>query len=146
MKKLILFIGFGLFLTSQNTFAQTCAHGTKSADAKSCVKPTEAALKAAKMDASIETKVCEKSGSVCFIRKSVGADGASTSTEVKYDEATASFVNIPAGSGSGNGKSCSSSKACCAKGSASGKACCKSKGTAAVTPENMAPTQEKKSE
>jgi hypothetical protein len=144
MKKLVLFLGFGLFVFSGNAIAQTCSHGAKTAEAKHCVKPSEAALKAASMDAGIETKVCEKTGSVCFLRKTTSADGTVSTAEVKYDEASASFVSITEGDAK-TGKACSSSKKCCAKGSANGKACCKSKGTAAVS-ENVSPTQMPKSE
>lgn len=149
MKKLILFIGFGLFALAGNGYAQTCAHGAKTAEAKSCVKPSEAAFKAASLDATIETKTC-KDGSVCFIRKTTNADGTASTAQVMYDEAKATFVNLTedeASAGAGKtGKACSTSKACCSKGSASGKACCKAKSTAAVTPaENVAPEQPTKS-
>lgn len=145
MKKLILLIGIGCFALAGSGIAQTCSHGSKTVEAKSCVKPSEAALKAASLDASIETKVCEKSGSVCFLKKTTDAQGNVSKSEVKYDEATAQFVSIPeneATAGSeGKVKSCSKSKACCAKGSASGKACCKAKSTAAVAaPDDVAPT------
>ncbi|MBK8955180.1 MAG: hypothetical protein IPM34_06440 [Saprospiraceae bacterium] len=144
MKKLVLFVAFGLFLSAQSAVAQ-CSHAAKSAEAKQCVKPSEAALKAASLDASIETKVCEKSGSVCFMKKTTAEDGTSTSTEVRFDEATAQFVAIPAADASMDAstakKSCA--KACCAKGK-SGKACCasKAKGTASTTnSENVAPAK-----
>jgi hypothetical protein len=143
MKKLIVFIGFGLFALAGNGYAQTCNHGAKSAEAKTCVKPSEAALKAASLDPTIETKTC-KDGSVCFIRTTKDAQGVASTTQLMYDEAKAEFVSMPEGGmgGAGNGKACSASKACCAKGAASGKACCKAKGTAAVTaPENAAPEQ-----
>ena len=144
MKKLLLLIGFGLFAYSASLSAQTCSHANKTAEAKTCVKPSEAALKAASMDASIETKVCEKSGKVCFLKKTTDAQGATTSTEVRYDEAQAQFVSIT--DADGKPKTCSSAKACCAKGG-KGKACCKSKSTASVAAhENVAPAQQPKSE
>ncbi len=139
MKKLIICTFLGLFLSANYSFAQ-CTHASKSAEAKTCVKPSEAALKAAAKDPNIETKVCENSGSVCFKRKSVAADGTASVEDVRYDETTASFVAIPSASGAEK-KSCSSSKACCAKGSASGKACCKAKSSASVPTENAAPAK-----
>ncbi len=152
MKNLILVIVMGLFAVAGTGYAQSCSHASK-ASAKTCVKPSEAALKAASMDATIETKVCEKSGKVCFLKKSTDAEGNVASAEVMYDEATAQFVSLPAESdatteaAAGAVKSCSKSKACCSKGSKSGKACCKSKGTASVSaPENAAPAQNIKSE
>ncbi len=149
MKKLIVFIGFGLFALAGNGYAQTCNHGSKTAEAKTCAKPSEAALKAASLDPTIETKTC-KDGSVCFVRKTTDASGVAITTQLTYDEAKAQFVamtDAEATPGSAkNGKACSASKACCAKGAASGKACCKAKGTAAVTaPENAAPEQPAKS-
>ncbi len=138
MKNLFLLLGF-VFLISASSSAQTCSHGAKSAEAKSCVKPSETAMKAAANDPSIETKVCEN-GTVCFIKSTKDAQGNVSKTSVKYDEATASFVSLPAAeAGASTGKSCSSSKACCAKGAAGGKACCKSKSTASVQTENVAP-------
>lgn len=150
MKNWIFVLGLGLFAFTGSGIAQNCSHASK-ASAKTCVKPSEEALKAASMDASIETKVCEKSGTVCFLKKSTDAEGNSASTEVKYDEATASFVSIASsdasiGEDANAAKSCSKSKACCKKGSKSGKACCKSKSTAAVSQENTAPAQDLKSE
>ncbi len=141
MKKLIICTFLGLFFIANSSYAQ-CSHASKTAEAKNCVKPSEAALKAAANDPNIETKVCEGSGSICFKRKSVSADGTASFEDVRFDEASASFVAIPAGSAAGSDKkSCSASKACCAKGSASGKACCKAKSSAAAPNENAAPAK-----
>ena len=146
MKKLVLFFGLSMLFVSANAIAQSCSHGSKSAEAKSCVKPSEAAMKAASMDASIETKVCEKSGSVCFLKKSTDASGNVSKSEVRYDEASAQFVALSteADASAKSGKSCSSSKACCSKGAKAGKACCASKGTASTG--QVAPSQNVKSE
>lgn len=148
MKKLVLFVAFGLFLATNYSVAQ-CSHASKTAEAKQCIKPSEAALKAASMDANIETKVCEKSGAVCFKKKTVGADGVASYADVRFDEATAQFVAIPAdeaAAGASTGKK-SCSKSCCAKGSAAKGCCSKSKGTASATnSENMAPAQPAKTE
>jgi len=148
MKNLFLLLGFVFLISAGTASAQTCSHGAKSAEAKSCAKPSETAMKAAANDPSIETKVCEN-GSVCFFKVSKDASGLGLKTAVRYDDATASFVNIPSAEASATGatgKSCSPSKACCAKGSANGKACCKSKSTAAVQTENVAPAPQTKSE
>ncbi|MCC6753123.1 MAG: hypothetical protein IT266_03955 [Saprospiraceae bacterium] len=151
MKKTILLIAFGMFAFAGSVAAQ-CSHGAKAAESKTCVKPSEAAIKAASMDANIETKVCEKSGSVCFKRKSVGADGTASYEEVRYDEATAQFVALsPDASATGaEKKSCSSKgngKSCCSS-KGKGKSCCasKAKGTAAAPTENVAPAPNEKSE
>jgi len=148
MKNLFLLLGFAFLISAGTVSAQTCSHGAKTAEAKSCAKPSETAMKAAANDPSIETKVCEN-GSVCFMKMSKDAQGNVSKTAVRYDDATASFVSIPsteASAGGAAGKSCSSSKACCAKGAANGKACCKSKSTAAVQTENAAPAPQTKSE
>jgi hypothetical protein len=142
MKNWILFIGFGLFVFAGSANAQTCSHGSKSAQAKKCEKPSEAALKAASLDPTIETKVCEKGGYACFMKTTTDAQGNVTKSEVKYDEAKAQFVSISDADmkDAKNGKACSMSKACCAKGAANGKACCKAKGTASVnSPADVAP-------
>lgn len=146
MKNLILFVLFGLFISNNAAFAQTCSHGSKSAEAKTCVKPSDAAMKAAAQDPNIETKVCEKSGSVCFKRKTVGADGVASFADVRFDEATASFVAIESdAAATGSAKS---GKACCSSSKSCKKSCCaKGKGTASATgSENVAPSQNTKSE
>ena len=89
MKKLFLFLTFGLLFTVAQSNAQSCCK--KGSASKQCVKPSdmsEAAIKAADADPSIEKKVCAESGKVCFMKKS--ADG--TSTAVTYDEATAKLA------------------------------------------------------
>jgi hypothetical protein len=134
MKKLLFFIGFGLFLGATTLSAQNCSHAQKTGanscakSASTCSKPSDAALKAAAADASIETKVCETSGSVCFKRKAVDAStGAVSYTDLKYDEATASFVNLPAES--------SKAKACCA----GKKTCCAAKKTTSTSQTTVTP-------
>ena len=116
MKKLVF---FSLFFLAVGYLSAQCSHG--SAAAKSCSngqKASEAALKAAAADPNIEKRVCEGSGMVCFKRKSVdAATGTVSYADVKFDEGTATFVNI-AGCSAG-------SKTCCKAGASSGKACCK---------------------
>jgi hypothetical protein len=150
MKNWIVIIGLGLFAFAGTGYAQTCSHGSKTASANSCVKPSEAALKAASLDPSIEQKTCKGSKGICFVKKTTDAQGMVSTEPVMYDEAKAQFVSISEGNASSKtGKSCSASKACCAKGA--GKACCKSKGTAAVanptsvTPDDIAPAEQSKS-
>ena len=128
MKNWILFIGLGLFTFAGSGFAQTCSHGSKTAQANNCLKPSEAALKAASLDPSIETKTCKETKGICFVKKTTDAQGMVSTEQVRFDEATAQFVSITEAT---TGKACTPSKSCCAKGSA--KACCKAKGTAAVS-------------
>ncbi len=115
---LALFLIFGL--TISNLSAQ-CKHSAAATE-KSCSKTasvSEAALKAAAADATIEKKVCEKSGCVSFQRKSVDANGTASYTAVQYDEAKAMFVDMPT-------EAKSEVKACCKAGAS--KSCCKGKG------------------
>ncbi|MCC6816858.1 MAG: hypothetical protein IT267_10640 [Saprospiraceae bacterium] len=123
MKKVLFFILLGSFLTIGTLSAQCCKGGAK----KSCSKSSQAsnlkadeayvlaASDAAAKDASIEKRVCEKSGKVSFFRNTTDASGATASTEVMFDQGTATFVN----SSSTSGK-----KSCCSKGS---KSCSKDK-------------------
>ncbi|MBK6700181.1 MAG: hypothetical protein IPK88_16960 [Saprospiraceae bacterium] len=139
MKKLFLFLTFGLLFTVAQSNAQSCCK--KGSASKQCVKSSdmsEAAIKAADADPSIEKKVCAESGKVCFMKKS--ADG--TSTAVTYDEATAKFVNYVPSENSATAKSCSSKsgKACCSKGA---KSCAKGQANAGSSDANsvVAPTK-----
>ncbi|NOT37202.1 MAG: hypothetical protein HOP11_07470 [Saprospiraceae bacterium] len=129
MKKLIFFVLLGSVL-SIGTISAQCSHGAK----KSCSKSAEAsastdpayvmaASEAATKDASIEKRVCEKSGKVCFYKNTQDATGSTVSTEVTFDQATATFVNATPATESKKA-CCSSKKACCAKGA---KSCSKEK-------------------
>ncbi len=128
MKQLFLFVLLSCTFTVGTLSAQACCKGKKT-----CSKTAEAsastdqayvvaASDAASKDATIEKRVCEKSGKVCFYRNSKDANGASASTEVMYDQATATFVNLAA-TGE-NAKACSSGKKACCKGA---KSCSKDK-------------------
>ncbi len=106
--------------------AQSCGSAAKSNSSASTQssasvqyeKPSEQALKAAAMDPSIETKTCEKTGKVCFKKKSVdAATGEVSYHEVRYDEATASFVNFTPAAESGKAKACCKGKKACSKSS-----------------------------
>lgn len=139
MKKLFF---LAICLISINFVQAQCSHAQKAA-AKSCVGSasiSEAALKAAAADPSIEKKECKESGKVCFVRKTVDEAGVASTTEVRFDESTSTFVNqmpeleaASAGKAEGGAKA----KSCCKGGAA--KACCKggakscSKGSASAT-------------
>ena len=141
MKKLfVLFAFMGLVSFAVN--AQTCC-AKKSASTTS-VESNDVIVKAASLDASVEQRVCEKSGSVSFVRKNVCEKSGKVSyVDVQYDAATQKFVNV---SPSDNAhattsskvkkvaattkKDCSAAeKAGCSK-TASSKSCC-SKGKSA---------------
>ncbi len=141
MKKLILFVAmFGMvgFLSAQ------CSK-TAGANKKSCcAKTAAAAATSASLDASIEKKVCEKSGKISYYKSSTcPASGKVTQTEVRYDDKAKQFVNVAEVSQEASttnakkecskkcAKKCSKAKAtgvsnetkACAKGSKA--ACCK---------------------
>jgi len=161
MKKLILFVAmFGMvgFVSAQ------CSK-TASANKKSCcAKTAAAAASTASLDASIEKKVCEKSGKISYYKTSTcPASGKVTQTEVTYDDKAKQFVNVasvadeaPAAAKANAKKECSKkcSKKCakgakatgvsnktkaCTKGS---KACCK-KGTKTAAAAASSQTAEK---
>lgn len=125
-KSILIVLGLFIGLSFNPLSAQTCQHAKK--DAKSCsassAAVSEAALKAAEADATIEKKVCEKSGKVSFQRKSTDAAGTVTYNDVVFDEGKAMFVSADGSSMSDSKKSCTGgeSKACCKKGA---KSCCK---------------------
>lgn len=92
MKKLfILFAFFGCLSFSATAQKACCA--SKSAKTATCSKTAAASLASA--DASIETKVCSKSGNVSYVKNSVcPTTGKATSVAVKYDEKSQKFVNV----------------------------------------------------
>ena len=112
MKKLFLFLAFfGAVAFTAN--AQTCTKSASATKSSSCcAKTAKAAAKLAAADATIEAKTCEKSGKVSYYRNSTCAvSGKASLTEVKYDPATAKFVNVSPSkmskaSGGKNKKSC----------------------------------------
>lgn len=140
MKRITLFFVLlaGLGLTSVQ--AQTCS---KSASAKSagcckksasvatadkahCAGTADAAAKLASLDASIETRTCEKSGTVSYVRKETNPEtGAVVFTSVQYDSALGKFVNCAPGD-----------KSCC-KGEKAASCCTgKAKATSADASSN----------
>ncbi|MDQ3141059.1 MAG: hypothetical protein M3Q56_02310 [Bacteroidota bacterium] len=135
MKKVFFVLSLGCLLSIGQLAAQTCNHSAKATSGKSCTKAemkacgsatvSAAALTAAVNDPTIEKKVCEKSGAVCFVRKSVDATtGEASFASVKYDDATATFVNYTPETTEVKGK-----KACCKAGS---KSCTKATGASSA--------------
>jgi len=86
---------------------------------------SEAAAKLASIDETIETRTCEKSGTVSYVRKVVnGETGAVTFADVTYDSDLGQFVNV----------SPTMAKSCCTQ--KAGSACCTGKkGSVAKTTE-----------
>ena len=107
MKKLVLFLVF-FAATGLTLQAQSCSKSAKAVSAKEgakvCSKATkttavkaslEEAILAAEADASVEQKVCEKSGAVCFVKSSTCETSGKVSLhEVQYDAETKKFVNV----------------------------------------------------
>ena len=108
--------------------------GEKKSCAKSC------AAKLASNDASIEKKVCEKSGKVSYMRKATCAKSGKTSmTPVMYDATSKKFVNVsPEGGGASSQLVAGEKKACSKKAGLVGdkKACAKSSAAAAKLASN----------
>ncbi len=123
MKNLILFAAL-FFVGGMVEMNAQCSHAKAASSCTSkSASVSEAALKAAEMDPSIEKKVCEKSGKVSFYRNTKDESGASVSTQVMYDEGKATFVNYSADAN--QAPAAGSAKACCSGKAA--KACCSSK-------------------
>jgi len=142
MKKLFFFAAFlvAASLTSVNAQCASKTAGTKTA---CCAKTKAATAKAVSADSSIEKRVCADSGKVSYFRNAKCAvSGEMTSKEVKFDEKTATFVNVspvkasmPAAEGAK--KSCTAAqKASCAKKCTAGqKAACGMKAKTALKAE-----------
>jgi len=94
MKKFLLFFAvFGLLSLTNATAQKTCTAAKSAKNEKVCTKT--AAAKLASMDASIEKRVCEKSGSVSYVRKNVcSASGNVSFKNVEYCSKSGQFVNI----------------------------------------------------
>lgn len=129
MKQLLLLVLLSCTFTVGTLSAQACCKGKKACSKSTASSSTEvdqayvmAASDAAAKDASIEKRVCEHSGKVSFFKNSKDANGATASTEVTFDQATATFVNMAPSNE--NAKSCSSGKKACCK---SAKSCSKDK-------------------
>jgi hypothetical protein len=96
MKKLLLMCVVMLgFVGLSQAQTKACSKADKKACAKACAKTSKAAAKLASLDDSIEQKVCEKSGSVSYVRKSVCETSGNVSYEsVEYDSMLGKFVNV----------------------------------------------------
>lgn len=129
MKRITLFFTLlaGLSLTSLQ--AQTCSKATSAcckksasvatADKAHCAGTADAAAKLASLDESIETRKCEKSGHVSYVRKETNSEtGAVVFTSVEYNGELGKFVNVSPSEG----------KSCCTGAKAAG--CCAGKGKA----------------
>jgi hypothetical protein len=86
MKKAILFFAFFLALGIAGASAQSCAMAAKSCCAGKIAKAMTA-------DPNIEKRVAED-GTVSYVRKEVDQQGAATFVSVRFDEPTATFVNV----------------------------------------------------
>ncbi len=119
MKKFILFFAVACLVSVTTANAQkTCSMAKKAGNEKVCTKT--AAAKLASLDTSIEKRVCEKSGSVSYVKKNVCAvSGTVSFQDVEYCSKSAKFVNVSPSKGA--------TKASCTKG----KASCTKKGAAA---------------
>ncbi len=121
MKKFfVLFAFIGLVSFAADAQEKVC---TKSAKAKVEQESATAAAKLAAMDASIEQKVCAKSGTVSYVKKNTCQKSGKVSfTNVVYSPETAKFVNVSPVKM--EKKAACSKKAACTKSKA---ACTKSK-------------------
>ena len=116
MKKFLFFlaltVGLGISAQAQNcskSQASCCKKGASAAAAEKVHDSgtTDAAMKLASLDETIEVRTCEKSGSVSYVKKVVNVEtGAVSYDDVMYDSELGKFVNVAPG------------KACCAKGAA----------------------------
>ncbi|MEP7195690.1 MAG: hypothetical protein ABI851_04175 [Saprospiraceae bacterium] len=131
MKNLIFVLTLSCAFSIVSLNAQTCSHAKKGTQA-SCTAGSgdqayiTAASEAATKDASIEKRSCKESGKVCFFKNTKDDQGKTVSSEVMYDQGTASFVSAVSSTDAGSKKACcaGSKKACCAKGA---KSCSKDK-------------------
>jgi hypothetical protein len=124
MKKITLFftVLLGLGLTSLQ--AQSCSKSASACSKKSasvataghCSGSADAAAKLASLDETIESRTCEKSGNVSYVRRETDVKtGQVVFTSLEYNSDLGKFVN----------QSPSNSKACCSAGKAT--SCCAGK-------------------
>ncbi|MEO6189072.1 MAG: hypothetical protein ABIO44_00620 [Saprospiraceae bacterium] len=125
MKKIAILLITFLTIGLTNNFAQTETRDANVATSTNITTDAylSAATTAASKDASIEKRTCKGSDKVCFFKTSKDDSGKMVSSEVKYDEATATFVSSKT-SCSTTKSCCAGKKACCAKGA---KTCSKDK-------------------
>jgi hypothetical protein len=126
MKQLTVLFALLLGISLSAVQAQNCQKSAsscckKSASVAKAEQPSgtvEAAAKLASLDETIESRTCEKSGSVSYVRKVVNNDsGDVTFADVEYDNEKGQFVNVAPAA-----KSCGTKSA--------GAGCCDSKKSA----------------
>jgi hypothetical protein len=97
----------------QKTASSCCKKSASTATAEKPSGSIDAAAKLASLDETIETRTCEKSGSVSYVRKVVNeTSGNVTFADVEYDGESGAFVNVAPAA-----KSCGTKTAgagCCA--------------------------------
>jgi|SRR5690606_29217350 len=143
MKKIFVLFTF-LSLATFAMNAQECSHAKKSQTAAATEVSSEYAklvAEAAASDATIETKVCEKSGNVSYTRKNVCEKSGKVSyADVTFDAATKKFVNVSPSDAAAGEKAATGKKAGCCSTSCS-KACCAGK-TKSSSASSAAPASE----
>lgn len=117
-----------------------CQEKAPSAASTASFNNSDAAMKVASMDASIESRKDAATGNTYYVRKETCAHSGTVSyVDVAFDANTNTFVNVSpvkaagsaGGSGCGSKATSASGKACCATGASAGKSCCAGKGAAA---------------
>ncbi len=130
MKKFLLFFALLGFVSVSTVSAQKSCTAKKMAGEKVCTK--SAAAKLASIDNSIESRVCEKSGSVSYVRKDVcSASGKVSFQDVEFCSKSGKFVNLSPSKGMTK-KACTKGKAACTKKAATGSAMKVSQGQASA--------------
>ena len=96
MKKLLLMCVVMLgFVGLSQAQTKACSKAEKKACAKTCAKTAKAAAKLASLEDDIEQKICEKSGSVSYVRKNTCETSGKVSYQtVEYDATLGKFVNV----------------------------------------------------
>lgn len=78
----------------KSSCSKTCTTKPAAASVSCGSESSAAAAKLASMDASIESRTCPVSGTVSYVRKETGKNGAVSFVDVSYDAATNTFVNV----------------------------------------------------
>ncbi len=150
MKKCVLLFGLFALTASFTLNAQT------ESEVKSDENIAVLAAKAAEADATIEKKVCEKSGKVSYVKKDVCEKSGKVSfASVSYDAAQGQFVAFDEKAKDCSSKAKAGSGCCASKGKATGvsskdkkecakkgSGCCASKKNAAAKSESKAAVAE----
>ena len=135
MKRFTLFLALLVGVGMGSVQAQKCSKAQKAACAKSASVSkvndgsADAAAKLASLDDTIESRTCEKSGSVSYVRKVVDNETGTVSfKDVQYDSELGKFVNVSP-----------SMKGCCSAKMKSASGCCAGKKGAVKSAEAAAP-------